>query len=95
MCTVLDVFEHMFDEQIHLFLKNLNTDKLVVRIPCKLKGENDFHLSVSRKDPSHVNCKTKEEWIDLFSKFNYKYSESIVTKSIYDSDGCFCGVFVR
>ncbi len=95
LCTVLDVFEHMFDEQIHLFLENLSTNKLIVRIPCKLKDENDFHLSVSRKDPSHVNCKTKEDWIDLFLKFNYKFSKPIVTKSIYDSDGCFCGVFVR
>jgi hypothetical protein len=95
LTTVLDVFEHMFDEDIDIILDKVSTELLVVRIPVKLNGENDFHLEVSRKDLSHVNCKTKEEWINKIEKYNFKYETEIKTESIYDSPGVFCGYFKK
>lgn len=95
LTTVLDVFEHMFDDDIDFVLIELNTQLLLVRIPVKLEGEDDFHLEVSRKDISHVNCKTKQEWITKIESFGYKYEEDLDTISIYDAPGCFCGYFNR
>jgi len=95
LTTVLDVFEHMFDEDVDVVLNTLNTELLVVRIPVKLENENDFHLEVSRKDLSHINCKTKEEWISKIENFNFKYETEIKTESIYDAPGVFCGYFKK
>jgi ribosomal protein L11 methylase PrmA len=95
LTTVLDVFEHMFDEDVDTVLNILNTELLVVRIPVKLKDENDFYLEVSRKDLSHVNCKTKEEWINKIEGFNFKYEHEIQNESIFDSPGVFCGYFKK
>jgi hypothetical protein len=95
LTTVLDVFEHMFDDQVDNVLDKLNTELLVVRIPVKLEGEDDFYLSVSKNDKSHVNCKTKEEWINKIEKYNFKYEAAIITESIYDAPGVFCGYFKK
>jgi ribosomal protein L11 methylase PrmA len=95
LTTVLDVFEHMFDDDIDNVLNRINTEILAVRIPVKLVNENDFHLEVSRKDPSHVNCKTKEEWISKIENHGFKYETEIKTKSIYDAPGVFCGYFKK
>lgn len=95
LTTVLDVFEHMFDDDIEFVLNKLTTDVLLIRIPVKLEGKYDFHLDVSKKDPTHVNCKTKEEWIDKIKNNNFKFKNTINTSTIYDSDGCFCGYFEK
>lgn len=95
LTTALDVFEHMFDEDVNLVLNLLNTEFLIVRIPVKLDGENDFHLEVSRRDPSHVNCKTKKEWVELIQSFGFKFLTEIKTENIYDTPGVFCGYFQK
>ena len=94
MVTYMSMF-NMFDDDIDIVLNKINTELLVVRIPVKLTGEDDFHLEVSRKDLSHVNCKTKEEWINKIEKYNFKYKDNIITKSIFDSPGVFCGYFKK
>jgi len=96
LCIVLDVFEHMFDDQIDYVLSNLSAKRILVRIPYRLENETDFYLEVSRKDPSHVNCKTKEKWIEKIESFGYYYvADPIATKTIYNSTGCFCGYFIN
>ncbi len=91
----MDVFEHMFDNQISLVLGNLNIFNLIVRLPVKLINQNDFHLQVSRNDPSHVNCKTKGEWIDYIESFGYSFSNTLNLTSTYDAPGCFVGQFIK
>jgi SAM-dependent methyltransferase len=95
LTIVLDVFEHMFDNEVEGVLKKLNTDFILVRLPVKLEGENDFHLEVSRKDPSHVNCKTESEWNDKFWKYGYRFVEYVNEETIYNSDGCYCAFFEK
>lgn len=95
LTTALDVFEHMFDADLVRLLDQLNTHKLLVRIPVKCNSDqtNDFHLEVSRRDRSHVNCKTKGEWIDFIEDQGYQYISTINLPTIYDARGCFCGYF--
>lgn len=95
LTTVLDVFEHMFDEEVNTVLTQLTTDRLAVRIPVKLEGEDDFHLEVSRKDASHVNCKTEADWIEFINRHGYTFDSYLNTESIYSSPGCFCGIFKK
>jgi hypothetical protein len=92
---VMDVFEHMFDNQIEFVLDNLNIFNLIVRLPVKLINQDDFHLQVSRNDPSHVNCKTKGEWVDYIESFGYRFNNTLNLPSTYDSAGCFVGQFVK
>jgi len=91
----LDVFEHMFDNDIKSLLNILDTRYLTLRIPVKELGGVDFYLEVSRKDKSHVNCKTKGEWIDFIESYGYIFKSTLNLKNIYDSKGCFCGYFEK
>lgn len=95
--TALDVFEHMFDDEVTEVLKELVTELLIVRIPVKSHPQaTDFHLEVSRRDKSHVNCKTKGQWIDFIENFGYTFKNTLDYEGvIYDAPGCFCGVFEK
>jgi hypothetical protein len=95
LTTALDVFEHMFDDNLNEILPLINTEYLLVRIPVKLEGAEDYHLEVSRRDMSHVNCKTQEDWILFIENFGYKFQAEISTNTIYSADGCFCGYFKK
>jgi hypothetical protein len=91
----LDVLEHMKDEEIHNVLIKLDTNKIIVRIPVSLNDGENFHLEVSRNDKTHINCKTKEDWIEYFKKYNYKTYILLNLNSIYDSEGVFCAILSK
>ena len=91
----LDVFEHIFDDDISTVLNILDTKKLIIRIPVKQSEDSDFYLDVSRRDKSHINCKTKDEWIDFIESFGFIFKSTIATETMYDSKGCFCGYFTK
>lgn len=86
-----DVFEHMTDDEIKSALLTFNPKWLLVRIPCSVDGK-DFYLEISKKDPTHINCKTKLKWFDLFSTIGYNRFQKIDLYTIYDSDGVLCYV---
>lgn len=91
----LDVFEHMTDKDIVQALLGTQAPLMVVRIPCAEEGENQFHLEVSRRDPTHINCKTKAAWKDFFKQFGYETSLILNLDTIYDSPGVFCSLFIK
>jgi len=86
----LDVFEHMSDIDIEKALQVFNPDTLIVRIPCSTDGGKRFHLDISRKDPTHINCKTKQQWIDFFTNHRYVYFDCVDLYTVYDTDGVMC-----
>ena len=72
-----------------------NAKKIVVRIPVsKIEGEN-FVLMISRNDITHVQCHTKEWWINLFKQHNFILIKKFNTLTIHDSEGVFAGVFEK
>jgi len=85
----LDVLEHMTDKEITDTFSRLNGNMMLVRIPCSTNGV-DFHLEVSKVDPTHCNCKTKVQWIELLRTLGYNFFMSINTNTIYDSEGVMC-----
>jgi hypothetical protein len=91
----LDVLEHMTDEEIIELFNKITVDKILVRIPCATPlNPGQFHLEVSQKDPTHINCKTNEEWISFFAKLGYSKLLRINMSTVYDSPGCFCAIFI-
>lgn len=90
----LDVFEHMTNEDILLALNVVQPPALLVRIPCAEEGE-DFHLAVSRKDPTHINCKNKEAWKKFFKARGFNVVLKLKTETVYDSKGVFCAILLR
>lgn len=91
----LDVLEHMNQSDIdNLFAKN-KFGSLIVRIPCAAEeNKNIFYLDVSRKDKTHINCKTKNEWIETFKNYGYKKIITLNLNTIYDSKGVFCALIL-
>jgi 2-polyprenyl-3-methyl-5-hydroxy-6-metoxy-1,4-benzoquinol methylase len=83
----LDVFEHMYDHQILNCLSTFDPDILVVRIPCADFNKNSYHLDISKNDPTHINCKDKDQWFDFFIKNEYKNFVKLDLLTIYDSTG--------
>ncbi len=89
----LDVLEHMYDTDIEYFLQTLSSDVLVLRIPVSTDGGETFHLSISKRDPTHINCKTKDSWKDLLKGYGYKIFLNLNLYTIYDTKGvwsCIC-----
>jgi SAM-dependent methyltransferase len=91
----LDVLEHMTDQQIVELFDQLRLSKVLVRIPCAVVEQPDqFYLEVSRRDPTHINCKTDQDWIALFERLGYSTYFRLNMSTIYDSPGCFCCLFI-
>ena len=61
----LDVFEHMTDKEVYKVL-TIPMNMAIIRVPVAIKLGEDFHLDISKKDSTHINCKTAEQWKDLF-----------------------------
>lgn len=83
----LDVFEHMSDNQIVNCLHTFDPNILIVRIPCADFNQKDYYLDISKKDPTHINCKDKNQWVNFFKKLNYKSFTKLDLFTIYDSTG--------
>jgi SAM-dependent methyltransferase len=91
----LDVLEHMTDQQIAELFSQLKLNKVLVRIPCAVaEHPNEFYLEVSRRDPTHINCKTDQDWIAMFKSLGYRNCFRLNMSTIYDSPGCFCCLFI-
>lgn len=90
----LDVLEHMTDENIEEVFSNIKTKSCVVRIPCSTDGGNTFHLDVSNKDKTHINCKDKKGWMSLFSSLGVIKILNLNTLTIYDSPGVYCALLL-
>ena len=91
----LDVLEHMYDDDISKFLKDYSSDVLVLRIPVSTDGGETFHLSISKRDPTHINCKTKQQWMDIFRKYGYATFLNLNLYAIYDTPGVWSTVCLR
>ena len=93
---LFDVLEHMPQYEIGFVLelakKNLRKF-VIVRVPvCRKEGE-PYALEVSRNDKTHIQCHTREWWINRFEEKSYKLVDDLHLPSIYSSDGVFAGVF--
>jgi len=84
------VFEHMSDETIKDVITTLEPKAMVVRIPSSTDGGKTFHLEVSRADPTHINCKTKEQWIVFFQGLGYRTFLKLNLFTVYDTPGVSC-----
>lgn len=90
----LDVFEHMSDAGVSVALHTFQPHFLIVRIPVASAPGQPFHLSISRRDPTHINCKTAQEWQEFFSAAHY-HTLLLNLHTIYNSTGVFCALLTR
>lgn len=86
----LDVFEHMTDKEVSNVILETSPKAMLVRIPSSTDGGKTFHLEVSRQDPTHINCKTKEQWIEFFRQFKYQTFLKLNLYTVYDTPGVSC-----
>jgi 2-polyprenyl-3-methyl-5-hydroxy-6-metoxy-1,4-benzoquinol methylase len=86
----LDVFEHMEDRDIENVLRLLSPKAMVVRIPSSVDGGQTFALKVSQADPTHINCKTKEQWAEFFKDRGYQTFLRLNLFTVYDTPGVSC-----
>jgi 2-polyprenyl-3-methyl-5-hydroxy-6-metoxy-1,4-benzoquinol methylase len=71
MIVSIEVFEHLTDNQIDEYLKSIQaTYFLFSSTPHKTTEEFDTWWG-------HINLKSEEEWITLFSKYGYKVHEKL------------------
>ena len=91
----LDVIEHMTDLEIDKWLSDFNTRALIIRVPVANTRGEDYHLKVSRQDPTHVNCKTKEEWKILLKEYGFVNFLNLNLLTIYDTKGVWCTLCLK
>lgn len=90
----LDVLEHMSDGEIYEVLDQYKADILIVRIPCSNDGKR-FILDISNKDRTHINYKTKEDWIKLLYISGYTTILPLNLFTIYDTPGVMCALGLK
>ena len=94
----LDVLEHIPEYEINFILSILNLNKkgkVVMRVPVSLKEGEPYVLECSRKDKTHIQCHTKQWWINKFNEHGFSLIEELDLTTIYSSDGVFAGVFEK
>ena len=91
----LDVFEHMNNEEMVELFKKIDTKIVVARIPCADYNQKDFYLDISKNDSTHINCKDKDQWKQLFRRFGYETFLHLNLYSIYDTPGVFSFVAIK
>lgn len=86
----LDVFEHMADSEISRAITEACPDVIVCRIPVSLTG-SVFHLEISKRDKTHINCKTSTEW-NHFLRVAGSFSKcmNLNLSTVYSSPGVAC-----
>ena len=90
----LDVLEHMPTEELNEFLDNIKTEIMVFRMPvCAREGEN-YVLEVSRKDPSHIICWTKDQWKKVLESKGFTCID-LNLSTIYTSEGVYAGIAIK
>lgn len=90
----LDVLEHMPIDQLNDFLDNIKTEIMVFRVPiCAREGEN-YVLEVSRKDPSHIICWTRDQWKRALESKGYTCID-LNLSTIYTSEGVYAGIAIK
>lgn len=92
----MDVLEHMSNDDINNLFAKTTFDHMVVRIPVSENSNpTEFHLEVSRKDSTHINCATADAWIERFRGWGYERCYRLNLNTIYDSPGCFCSLILK
>ena len=86
----MDVFEHMTDQEVSRVILETLPKAILVRIPTSTDDGKTFHLEVSRADPTHINCKTKAQWITFFREFGYQTFLRLNLYTVYDTPGVSC-----
>jgi SAM-dependent methyltransferase len=90
----LDVLEHMPIDELNDFLDNIKTEIMVFRVPiCAREGEN-YVLEVSRKDPSHIICWTRDQWKRALESKGYTCID-LNLSTIYTSEGVYAGIAIK
>ena len=88
----LDVLEHNCREDALAILKSTSAAHIIVRIPVASREGGDFHLEVSRRDPTHILCLHKGGWRSLLSEAGFEEAATLTRQTIYDSPGVYCAV---
>jgi len=95
LIIALDVLEHIGDEELKFIIPRLNADRLLVRIPVAASEGADFALDISRRDKTHVNCKTKTQWQEFFKQQGYTVFLDLDLYYIYDAKGVMCTLMLK
>lgn len=90
----LDVLEHMADKDIYRVFTLFNSEIIIVRIPCSTDGKR-FVLEVSNQDQTHINCKSKKDWVKVIKKLGYQTILPINLLTIYDTSGVMCALCLK
>ena len=84
---MLDVLEHMTDEDVNHCISWLRTEYIIIRMPVTDTYGGELLLPSSRRDKTHINVKTKSGWLKVFSDYGYEPLFKLNLFSIWDSDG--------
>lgn len=93
----LDVLEHV--PSVGEIKKYLNLVKagtrIVVRVPVSEVEGEPYVLQVSSNDSTHVQCHSKEWWINLLAECGFISGSSFIGRAIYESKGVFARCYKK
>lgn len=90
----LDVLEHMTDKEIYQVFSLFKSDMMIIKIPCSIDGKK-FVFDISNRDQTHINCKTKKDWVKLLTRLGYQTILPLNLLTIYDTPGVMCALCLK
>jgi len=87
----LDVLEHIGTEELKCIIDLLHCKRLVVLVPVSEIEGKPYANEVSKKDSTHIQCHTKDWWLQKLMKFSA--SPPIMLPTLYESIGALARVF--
>jgi 2-polyprenyl-3-methyl-5-hydroxy-6-metoxy-1,4-benzoquinol methylase len=91
----LDVLEHIDGKTLDEIFSSIRCSCIIFRIPVIKKLGEDYVLSVSRKDPTHVTRRTKTQWTAFFKQHGFGHILNLNLHTIYDTTGVFSGIAIK
>lgn len=95
LVVFLDVLEHNDLSIVKQILETVRSKYILVKIPVRIVGEDDFFLEVSRRDETHITCFTVSEWRGLFATYGFKEFRLMKGDTLYNSQGVYCAILQK
>jgi hypothetical protein len=89
----LDVLEHLTPDELNLFMDNIKTNVMIVRVPICLENEDDYYFPEARSDTTHIIKWSHKQWDSYIRSKNYHPIE-LNLSTIYCSPGGYCALCI-
>ena len=89
----LDVLEHLTLDELNVFMDNIKTSVMIIRVPICLENEDDYYFPEARSDTTHIIKWSHKQW-DSYIRSKKYHPIELNLSTIYCSPGGYCALCI-